>query len=96
MLAAMEAHLVLDQTFELKAQDDRSAEGIVTDALPFILIVKQIEVVAGIARGIDMDLLEDESLRRFGCTHHVPPVSPTSLLRSASLAMPEYARSGRI
>ena len=74
MLLPVAAYLIFDQALELKSQDYRTAEGIAPDALPLILVMKQIEVVAGVARGVDVYLLEDESLRQFGFAHTDLPV----------------------
>jgi hypothetical protein len=51
-LPAIAAHPVFDRIFELEAHDDRTAEGVASHALPFVLVVNPIEVVAGVARGV--------------------------------------------
>ena len=55
-------HLVLDEAFQLEAEDDRATEGVGDNPLPPVLVVKGIEVIGGVAGHIDVNRLEAQCI----------------------------------
>ncbi len=55
-------HLILDEAFQLEAEDNRATEGIGDNPLPPVLVVEGIEVIGGVAGHIDVNRLEAQRI----------------------------------
>src|SRR5207253_4412591 len=59
---AAQIYLMLDQELELEAEDDAARIRVAADATALARLMERIEVVSGIARRVDVNLLKAKAL----------------------------------